>query len=134
VFVEDNKLVYDKYLCIDCGEPVVAHTVEDVLKNDKKCADCRVIDITGGFKPKPIKKVSTKDVEKSYIKAMSLDADNPTNLRRDISKNKKGKHKKILSPKEKALARQREEEKWERIRAGWKSFELPNTNKSNSGE
>lgn len=65
---------------------------------------------------------------------MSLDFDNPTNLRRDVSKNKKSKHKKILSPKEKLLIRQKDEEKWERIRAGWKSFELPNTSKSNSGE
>lgn len=130
MIIEDN-LAYGKYICNDCGEVVVAHTFEDVVKYEKKCADCRVIDITGGFESKPPKKVSTKDMEKSYIKAMSLDADNPTNLRRDISKNKKGKHKKILSPKEKALMRQRDEEKWDRIRAGWKSFELPNTSKSN---
>lgn len=121
--MEDN-LAYDKYVCKECGKVVLAHTFEDVVKYEKKCADCRVIDVTGGLKSKPPKKVSTNDMEKSYIKAMSLDADNPTNLRRDISKNKKGKHKKILSPKEKLLIRQRDEEKWNRIRDGWKSIEL----------
>lgn len=129
--IEDDKLVYDKYICNDCGKPVVAHSVEDIIKNEKKCADCRVIEITGGFKPKYPKKVLGHSGNKSYSPSISLDADNPNNLRRDIGKNKKSKHKKILSPKEKLLVRQREEEKWERIRAGWKSFELPNTSKSN---
>lgn len=123
MFVEDDNLVYDKYICNDCGKVVTAHTFEDVVKYEKKCADCRVIDVTGGFKHKHPKKVFTGDRKMSYSPSISLDADNPNNLRRDIGKNKKSKHKKILSPKEKLLARQREEEKWERIRASWKSVE-----------
>lgn len=104
-----SDLIYDKYICSDCGKTIIAHTFEDVVKYEKKYADCRVIDITGGFKPKPVKKVLGHSVKKSYSPSISLDADNPNNLRRDISKNKKSKHKKILSPKEKALARYKEE-------------------------
>lgn len=118
-----SDLIYDKYICSDCGKTVVAHSVEDIIKNEKKCADCRVIEITGGFKPKHHKKALGNTSKMSHRAPMSLDADNPTNLRRDISKNKKSKYKKILSPKEKLLMRQKDEEKWERIRAGYRTLE-----------
>ena len=132
--IENDDLVYNKYLCVDCGKPVVAHTVKDVIKNEKKCADCSIIDVTGGFKPKYPNKVLSHSVKKLYSPNISLDADTPNNLRRDISKNKKPKHRKLLTPKEKALLRQKDEEKWERIRAEWKSIDIPNISKSNSGE
>ncbi len=122
--IEIDDLTYGKYICNDCGKHVIAHTFEDVVKYEKKCADCRVIDVTGGFKPKHPKKVLGNTNKKPYNPSISLDVDNPNNLRRDISKNKKSKHKKILSPKEKLLVRQREEEKWERIRMGYKVLEV----------
>lgn len=125
--LDNDDLVYDKYICNDCGKVVTAHTFEDVIKYEKKCADCRVIDVTGGFKHKHSKKVFVNNTKKPYNPSMSLDATNPTNLRRDIKEIKKHKHTKVVSHKQKLISKQREEEKWDRIRAGWKSFDQSNS-------
>lgn len=43
MFIEDNDLIYNKYICADCGKTVLAHTVEDVIKNEKLCIDCLTV-------------------------------------------------------------------------------------------
>lgn len=115
-----DDLVYSKYICRCCGKTSIANSIEDIIKYDKKCTECFIISIVGEENYIIDKKVNRNDNTKPHVPRMSLDFDNPTNLRRDVSKNKKSKYKKILSPKEKLLMRQKDEEKWERIRAGYK--------------
>ena len=35
-----SELIYNKYICSDCGKTVVAHSVEDIIKNEKMCISC----------------------------------------------------------------------------------------------
>ena len=118
-----SDLIYNKYICKCCGKTSIATSTEDIVKYDKKCTKCFIISIVGEENYVIDKNIHRNDNTKPHVPRMILDLDNPTNLRRDIGKNKKSKYKKILSPKEKSLVRQREEEKWERIRAGYRTLE-----------
>ena len=41
-----------KYICKECGKEVKAVDIEQIVANEKMCADCRSLDITGGKKRK----------------------------------------------------------------------------------
>lgn len=120
MLVEDNLLPYGKFKCDCCGVSVQAHTYEEVLKYEKKCIDCSIISATGGLKETTTRKSMFKDKKSIY----SLDMTNPNNLRRDIKKSK-CKSKRVLTTKEKEQRRQAEEDKWQRIRDGYKTAIYP---------
>ena len=50
-----NELVANKFNCRACGKTVRVNRVEDIIRFEKTCAECRVIDITGGFEYEPKK-------------------------------------------------------------------------------
>ena len=45
-----DKLVVNRFNCRDCGKTVKVNGVEDIIRFNKTCAECRVIDVTGGRK------------------------------------------------------------------------------------
>ena len=57
-----KEIEASKFICSGCGKVVKVNTFEDIVKFEKKCADCRIVSVTGGFKevepiqskPKPI--------------------------------------------------------------------------------
>lgn len=36
----DNNLLYGKYICVSCGDVVLATTIEEIIENEKMCIDC----------------------------------------------------------------------------------------------
>ena len=57
-----NELVVNKFNCRDCGKTVKVNGVEDIIRFNKTCAECRVIDITGGRENKFAKPVKENKV------------------------------------------------------------------------
>jgi len=45
-----KEIEANKFICSGCGKVVKVNTFEDIVKFKKKCADCRLINVTGGFK------------------------------------------------------------------------------------
>ena len=43
-----------KYICKECGKEVKAVDIEQIVANEKTCAECRCLDITGGKKEKHV--------------------------------------------------------------------------------
>lgn len=43
-----------KYICKECGKEVKAIDIEQIVTNEKTCAECRCLDITGGKKEKHV--------------------------------------------------------------------------------
>ena len=54
-----DKLVVNKFNCRKCNKTVKVNGVEDNIRFEKTCAECRIIDITGGFEYEP---------KKTYVK------------------------------------------------------------------
>ena len=54
-----DKLIVNKFNCRKCNKTVKVNGVEDIIRFEKTCAECRVIDITGGFEYEP---------KKTYVK------------------------------------------------------------------
>ena len=50
-----DKLVVNKFNCRKCNKTVKVNGIEDIIRFEKTCAECRVIDITGGFEYEPKK-------------------------------------------------------------------------------
>ena len=57
-----GELVANKFNCRDCGRTVKVNGVEDIIRFNKTCAECRVIDITGGRENKFAKPVKENKV------------------------------------------------------------------------
>ncbi len=57
-----GELVVNKFNCRDCGKTVKVNGVEDIIRFNKTCAECRVIDITGGRENRFTKPVKEKKV------------------------------------------------------------------------
>lgn len=98
-----RELEANKFVCSVCGKVVKVNTFEDIIKFEKKCADCRLVDVTGGLKEaKPIqskpKKINPNNVGYKSLK------------REDKKKSKK----KLASAKRKEEARIKWDLKWER--------------------
>ena len=50
-----DKLIVNKFNCRKCNKTVKVNGIEDIIRFEKTCAECRVIDITGGFEYEPEK-------------------------------------------------------------------------------
>lgn len=36
----NSELIYNKYICANCGTMVLANTIEEIIDNKKMCIDC----------------------------------------------------------------------------------------------
>ena len=36
----DSELIYNKYICANCGAVVLANTIEEIIENEKRCISC----------------------------------------------------------------------------------------------
>jgi DNA-directed RNA polymerase subunit RPC12/RpoP len=95
-----------KYVCKECGKEVKAVDLDQIIANEKMCADCRSLEITGG---KVEKKVFQPKKKVVYTGP----------LRREDGPKKK---KKPLSAAQKESLRMAAEAKWDRERYGMKSY------------
>jgi ribosomal protein L37AE/L43A len=102
------ELLSGVFTCDCCKKPVVARDFEQIVEWNKLCADCRVKDVTGGFKEK-VKSFKTK---KKPVKEYT----GP--LRREDPKKRK---KKPLSQSQKEAIRIADDAKWDRIRYGYQN-------------
>lgn len=116
--IKPEELIFHKYYCKDCGKEVAAHSVDDIIEKGKLCADCIVIDVTGGLQERP-----KKHIEKNkYIKC-NKNLPEITSLKRE-KKKKTDKNKKPISYQEREAHRAAEDAKWERIREGYRTVEF----------
>ena len=100
------ELLSGRFIC-SCKKEVTARDFEQVIAWNKLCADCRVIDVTGGFKEKKVFYKKSKPVKEFT-----------GSLRREDSKKKK---KKPLSAAQKEAIRIADAAKWDRIRYGYQN-------------
>ena len=96
-----------KYICKCCGKEVKAADYEQIIANEKMCADCRSLEITGGKVEKKVFQPKKKVVCTGSLR------------REDGPKKKK---KKPLSQAQKESMRMAAEAKWDRERYGMKSY------------
>lgn len=101
------ELLSGHFNCDCCKKPVAVRDFDQILAWNKMCADCRVIDVTGGFKEKP------KFRKKKQVKEFT------GSLRREDSKKKK---KKPLSAAQKEAIRIADDAKWDRIIYGYQTL------------
>ena len=101
------ELLSGHFNCDCCGKPVTVRDFDQILAWSKMCADCRVIDVTGGFKEKKVLYKKSKPVKEFT-----------GSLRREDSKKKK---KKPLSAAQKEAIRIADDAKWDRIRYGYQN-------------
>lgn len=94
-----KEIEANKFICSGCGKVVKVNTFEDIVKFEKKCADCRLINVTGGFKE--VKPTQSKPKPISNSKHSSFDS-----LKREDKKKTK---KKSAS----AQIREESRKKWE---------------------
>lgn len=80
-----TELKANKFICNGCGKVVKVSIFEDIIRFKKKCADCRLIDITGGLKEVEAKNHKPKNNFASQAKSN-------TPLRREDNR-KKSKNK-----------------------------------------
>ena len=99
-----RELEASKFVCNGCGKVIKVNTFEDIIKFEKKCADCRLIDVTGGVKEVKPKTSKSKPILNS--KHSSFDS-----LKREDKKKNK---KKPMSSKQKENNRIKWELKWDR--------------------
>lgn len=98
-----RELEANKFICNGCGKVVKVNTFEDIVKFEKKCADCRLINVTGGFKE--AKAIKSRPKTKIAPKNVNYDS-----LKRE---NKKKSKKKPISTKKKEEARIKWDLKWD---------------------
>ena len=98
-----RELEANKFICNGCGKVVKVNTFEDIVKFEKKCADCRLIDVTGGVKEVKPKTSKFKPILNS--KHSSFDS-----LKREDKKKVK---KKSASAQQKEESRKKWELKWD---------------------
>lgn len=99
-----KEIEVNKFICSSCGKVVKVNTFEDIVRFEKKCADCRLVDVTGGLKEvKPIKSKSKTKIASKNVNYNSL-------KREDRRKSKK----KPVSTKRKEEDRVKWDLKWER--------------------
>lgn len=96
-----------KYICKECGKEVKAVDMDQIVANEKMCADCRCLDITGGKKEKVIFKPKKKVVYAGPLR------------REDGPKKKK---KKPLSSAQKANIQMMRDAKWDRECYGYQAL------------
>ena len=96
-----------KYICKECGKEVKAVDMDQIVANEKMCADCRSLDITGGKKEKVAFKPKKKVVYAGPLR------------REDGPKKKK---KKPLSSAQKESMRMAADAKWDRECYGYQAL------------
>ena len=96
-----------KYICKCCGKEVKAADYEQIISNEKMCADCRSIEITGGKVEKKVFQPKKKVIYTGPLR------------REDGPKKKK---KKPLSQAQKESMRMAVDAKLDRERYGMKSY------------
>ena len=96
-----------KYICKCCGKEVKAVDMEQIIANEKLCADCRSLEITGGKVEKKVFQPKKKVVYTGPLR------------REDGPKKKK---KKPLSQAQKESMRMAADAKWDRECYGMKSY------------
>jgi hypothetical protein len=111
-----NELVVNKFNCRDCGKTVKVNGVEDIIRFNKTCAECRVIDITGGREnrfTKPVKenKVLIRKTKPEREAKVFADNSNFSLTRKETMKKSK---KKKMSPEQRRRAKQAWDDKWDR--------------------
>ena len=88
-----KEIEANKFICNGCCKVVKVNTFEDIVKFEKKCADCRLIDVTGGFKEdkptksKPKTKIAPKNVSYDFFRR----EDRKKSKKKPISKKRKYK-------------------------------------------
>lgn len=102
-----SELVVNKFNCRDCGKTVKVNGVEDIIRFDKTCAECRVIDITGGREnrfTKPVKenKVLTRKSKPEREAKVFADNSNFSLTRKETMRKSK---KKKMSPEQRRRAK-----------------------------
>lgn len=91
-----EEIKVEKFRCADCGKIVKVNNFEDIIKYEKKCADCRLIDVTGGLKEK--KTIASKPKKIFDNKHTTNDS-----LKREIPR-KKCKKKQTKNQSRKAMS------------------------------
>ncbi len=116
-----DKLIVNKFNCRKCNKTVKVNGVEDIIRFEKTCAECRVIDITGGFEYEPKKtyvkpaptvltrKVKPKVENARYFKE-NENRDFALTRRESTKKTKKRK----LTPEQRKKIKQSWDDKWDR--------------------
>ena len=89
-----SELVVNKFNCRDCGKTVKVNGVEDIIRFNKTCAECRVVDITGGREirfTKPVKenKVLTRKTKPKREVKIFTDNSNFPLTRKETMRNAK---------------------------------------------
>ena len=96
-----------KYICKCCEKEVKAVDMEQIIANEKLCADCRSLEITGGKVEKKVFRPKKKVIYTGPLRR----EDGP-----------KAKKKKPLSQAQKESMRMAADAKWDRERYGMKSY------------
>lgn len=108
-----KEIKANKFICSGCSKVVKVNTFEDIVRLEKKCADCSLMDVTGGFKEakpmksKPKAKIASKNTSYNSLK------------REDRKKSKK----KPISTKRKEEARMKWDLKRERECYGMRNID-----------
>ena len=126
---ENDELMFHKFNCDCCKKEVTAHSFQEIIDKNKLCADCATLDITGGLKEKP-KKYVRKTPHNEYSKKLP----ELNSLRRDKKKKRIARNKRPPTYEEREAARLKEDEKWNRIRAGYDTIEYPFNHCSSSAQ
>ena len=116
-----DKLIVNKFNCRKCNKTVKVNGVEDIIRFEKTCAECRVIDITGGFEYEP-KKTYVKPAPTVLTRKVKPKVENvryfKENENRDFAltrreSSKKSKKRK-LTPEQRKKIKQSWDDKWDR--------------------
>ncbi len=116
-----DKLIVNKFNCRKCNKTVKVNGVEDIIRFEKTCAECRVIDITGGFEYEP-KKTYVKPTPTTLTRKVKPKVENARyfkeNENRDFSLTRKESFKKTkkrkLTPEQRKKIKQSWDDKWDR--------------------
>lgn len=125
-----DKLVVNKFNCRKCNKTVKVNGIEDIIRFEKTCAECRVIDITGGFEYEP-KKTYVKPAPTVLTRKVKPKVENARyfkeNENRDFAltrkKSPKKSKKKKLTPEQRKKIKQSWDDKWDRECYGRRAYE-----------
>lgn len=79
-----RELEANKFICSCCSKVVKVNTFEDIVKFEKKCADCRLVDVTGGLKEAGYKSLKREDKKKSKKKPISTKKKEEARIKWDL--------------------------------------------------